>query len=114
MKKIVSLVLVLVMLASLFVACAGTNEPAQADGTTAADADANNENTAGRENTAASGDARRTLTILCFLAHMQQHFPDGCDLLLRIIRLDPSLVRDFLCQCEKNLITVVLESALKT
>ena len=57
MKKIVSLVLVLVMLASLFVACAGTNEPAQADGTTAADADANNENTAGSENTAASGDA---------------------------------------------------------
>ena len=57
MKKIVSLVLVLVMLASLFVACAGTNDPAQADGTTAADADANNENTAGSENTAASGDA---------------------------------------------------------
>ena len=57
MKKIVSLVLVLVMLASLFVACAGTNEPAQADGTTATDADANNENTAGSENTAASGDA---------------------------------------------------------
>ena len=55
MKKLVSLVLVLVMVASLFVACAGdTSEPAQADenGNVAAnDASENN------ENTAASGDA---------------------------------------------------------
>ena len=55
MKKLVSLVLVLVMVASLFVACAGdTSEPAQADenGNVAAnDASENN------ENTAVSGDA---------------------------------------------------------
>ena len=56
MKKIVSLVLVLVMLASLFVACGDTSEPAQADNNDSASV-ADNAPANNNADAAASGDA---------------------------------------------------------